>query len=74
MLVVIEMCVMSLPDSDGDGDVREGLRTARVVDNIPDDASLQQLPLAIGNVVGEVHFGCPVGHVHLTRIANTRIY
>lgn len=54
------------PDSDGDGDVREGLGTTGVVDDVPDDASLQQFPLSIRDVVGQVHFRCPVGHVNLS--------
>lgn len=55
------------PDRDGDGDVWEGLGAAGVIDNVPNDPRLQQLPLAVRDVVGEVHVGRSVRDVHLCR-------
>ena len=50
---------------DDEADVGEGLRAAGVVDDVADGHHVQQDPLAVGHVVGQVHPAGAVHHVHL---------
>ena len=57
--------VLFLPDSDGDGDVRKGLRAAGIVDYVSYYPCLQEFPFTIRNVIGKIHVCRPVGDVNL---------